>query len=340
MQIWLKKIDVGRPRKKGCNQGAQAAAAHGHGGTVHAARELENDEVAHGAAGQKLVPVRAPERAEVTCTMLEEVCSLTPGPAPAAAGPGQRTTRWGGSRWHCPRGSVANFAPRKQPHGLRVLFPEEPHFPRLQVPHVQQRAAPRRREEPLVCLERAAAVPPTLSVVDISGGGVWLSSGVNIKGAAARVLRISSHIRLFLLGRPLLLLWQCSASLLSLGRGHQLANDQAHWLSGKIGIRNLSFLEGDAPLDAALAKPCRFHVAWVGHSDHPAEHLEARGTDRQCKGVARVPWNRSEQCSLRQMTVAHDHGYCYLQTKDVSGAAFDGASDGGIRVVHTFVRED
>ena len=71
MQIWLKKIDVGRPRKKGCNQGAQAAAAHGHGGTVHAARELENDEVAHGAAGQKLVPVRAPERAEVTCTMLE-----------------------------------------------------------------------------------------------------------------------------------------------------------------------------------------------------------------------------------------------------------------------------
>ena len=140
-------------------------------------------------------------------------CSLTPGPAPAAAGPGQRTTRWGGSRWHCPRGSVATFAPRKQPHGLRVLYPEEPHFPRLQVPHVQQRAAPRRREEPLVCLERAAAVPPTLSVVDISGGGVWLTSGVNIKGAAARVLRISSHIRLLLLGRPLLLLWQCSASL-------------------------------------------------------------------------------------------------------------------------------
>ena len=30
------------------------------------------------------------------------------------------------------------------------------------------------------------------------------------------------------------------------------------------------------------------------------------------------------------MTVAHDHGYCYLQTKDVSGAAFDGASDGGV----------
>ena len=47
------------------------SAAHGHGGTVHAARELENDEVAHGAAGQKLVPVRALERAEVTCTMLE-----------------------------------------------------------------------------------------------------------------------------------------------------------------------------------------------------------------------------------------------------------------------------
>ena len=48
---------------------------------------------------------------------------------------------------------------------------------------------------------------------------------------------------------------------------------------GRIGTRNLSFHEGDAPLDAALAKPCRFHVAWVGHSDHPAEHLEARGTD-------------------------------------------------------------
>jgi hypothetical protein len=26
--------------------------------------------------------------------------------------------------------------------------------------------------------------------------------------------------------------------------------------------------------------------------------------------------------------VTHDHGYCYLQAKDVSGAAFDGASDG------------
>ena len=128
---------------------------------------------------------------------------------------GSKNNSLGWIPWHCPRGSVATFAPRKQPHGLRVLFPEEPHFPRLQVPHVQQRAAPRRREEPLVCLERAAAVPPTLSVVDISGGGVWLTSGVNIKGAAARVLRISSHIRLLLLGRPLLLLWQCSASLLS-----------------------------------------------------------------------------------------------------------------------------
>ena len=48
MQIWLNKIDVGRPRKKRCNKGAQAADAHGHGGTVHAARELENGEVAHG----------------------------------------------------------------------------------------------------------------------------------------------------------------------------------------------------------------------------------------------------------------------------------------------------
>ena len=26
--------------------------------------------------------------------------------------------------------------------------------------------------------------------------------------------------------------------------------------------------------------------------------------------------------------VAHDHGYGYLQTKDVSGAVFEGASDG------------
>ena len=51
---------------------------------------------------------------------------------------------------------------------------------------------------------------------------------------------------------------------------------------------------------------------------------------RQCKGVARVPWNHSTQCALWPMTVAHDHGYCYLQTKDVSGAAFDGASDGGV----------
>ena len=215
MQIWLKKIDVGRPRKKGCNQGAQAAAAHGHGGTVHAARELENDEVAHGAAGQKLVPVRAPERAEVTCTMLEVGMLINAGSSTRCCRAGSKNNSLGWIPWHCPRGSVATFAPRKQPHGLRVLFPEEPHFPRLQVPHVQQRAAPRRREEPLVCLERAAAVPPTLSVVDISGGGMWLTSGVNIKGAAARVLRISSHIRLLLLGRPLLLLWQCSASLLS-----------------------------------------------------------------------------------------------------------------------------
>jgi hypothetical protein len=30
------------------------------------------------------------------------------------------------------------------------------------------------------------------------------------------------------------------------------------------------------------------------------------------------------------MTVAHDHGYCCLQTKAVPGAAFEGASDGGV----------
>ena len=30
------------------------------------------------------------------------------------------------------------------------------------------------------------------------------------------------------------------------------------------------------------------------------------------------------------MTVAHDHGYCYLHTKDVSGATFEGASDGAV----------
>ena len=36
------------------------------------------------------------------------------------------------------------------------------------------------------------------------------------------------------------------------------------------------------------------------------------------------------QCPLWPMTVAHDHGYCYLQTKDVSGAAFEGASDGAV----------
>ena len=28
------------------------------------------------------------------------------------------------------------------------------------------------------------------------------------------------------------------------------------------------------------------------------------------------------------VAVAHDHGYGYLQTKDVSGAVFEGASDG------------
>ena len=30
------------------------------------------------------------------------------------------------------------------------------------------------------------------------------------------------------------------------------------------------------------------------------------------------------------MTVAHDHGYCCLQTKAVPGAVFEGASDGAV----------
>ena len=30
------------------------------------------------------------------------------------------------------------------------------------------------------------------------------------------------------------------------------------------------------------------------------------------------------------VAVAHDHGYSYLHTKDVSGAVFEGASDGVI----------
>jgi len=40
------------------------------------------------------------------------------------------------------------------------------------------------------------------------------------------------------------------------------------------------------------------------------------------------------------MTVAHDHGYCCLQTKAVPGAVFEGASDGAVGVaVTTVVRE-
>ena len=43
-----------------------------------------------------------------------------------------------------------------------------------------------------------------------------------------------------------------------------------------------------------------------------------------------MPWNHSGQCPLWPMTVARDHGYCCLQTKAVPGAAFEGASDGGV----------
>jgi hypothetical protein len=103
---------------------------------------------------------------------------------------------------------------------------------------------------------------------------MWLTSGVNIKGEAARVLRISSHISLLLLGRPLLLLWQCSASLLSLGRGHQLSYDRRT----DFRVRSVS---GTLAFSRAML-----------HSDHPAEHLEARGTDRgsvrgslECRGI-------------------------------------------------------
>jgi hypothetical protein len=53
------------------------------------------------------------------------------------------------------------------------------------------------------------------------------------------------------------------------------ANDPVHRLPGKIGVRNLSHLEGDGPLNAALTKPCRFRMACVGRSDHRAEHLTA-----------------------------------------------------------------
>ena len=52
-----------------------------------------------------------------------------------------------------------------------------------------------------------------------------------------------------------------------------------------------------------------------------------RHVKRQYKG-SRVCSLRSEQCSLPFVPVAHDHGYGYLQTKDVSGAVFEGASDG------------
>ena len=43
-----------------------------------------------------------------------------------------------------------------------------------------------------------------------------------------------------------------------------------------------------------------------------------------------MPWNHSGQCPLWPMTVAHDHGYCCLQTKAVPGAVFEGASDGAV----------
>ena len=159
---------------------------------------------------------------------------------------------------------------------------------------------------------------------------MWLTSGVNIKGEAARVLRISSHISLLLLGRPLLLLWQCSASLLSLGRGHQLSYDRRTDFRVRSVSGTLAFSR--AMLHSMPLSRSRAAFTWLGLATRTIllSTGGARHGHRQCKGVARVPWNRSEQCSLRQMTVAHDHGYCYLQTKDVSGAAFDGASDGGI----------
>ena len=40
-----------------------------------------------------------------------------------------------------------------------------------------------------------------------------------------------------------------------------------------------------------------------------------------------MPWNHSGQCPLWPMTVAHDHGYCCLQTKAFTGVVFEGASD-------------
>ena len=107
------KIDVGRPRKKGCNQGAQAAAAHGHGGTVHAARELENDEVAHGAAGQKLVPVRAPERAEVTCTMLEVGMLINAGSSTRFCQAGPKNNSLGWIPLALPTGKCSDFRATK-----------------------------------------------------------------------------------------------------------------------------------------------------------------------------------------------------------------------------------
>jgi hypothetical protein len=48
---------------------------------------------------------------------------------------------------------------------------------------------------------------------------------------------------------------------------------------------------------------------------------------RSNKG-SRVCSLRSEQFYYLPVLVAHDHGYGYLQTKDVSGAVFEGASDG------------
>ena len=52
-----------------------------------------------------------------------------------------------------------------------------------------------------------------------------------------------------------------------------------------------------------------------------------RGTIRDRLGFAHDAVNNVHYLSRG---VSHDHGYCYLQTKDVSGAAFDGASNGGV----------
>ena len=80
-----------------------------------------------------------------------------------------------------------------------------------------------------------------------------------------------------------------------------------------------------------LAEPCSFHVAWVYLTGHTDEHLAAWGTGRgSIRGRLGCAHDVVDNVHYLSRGVAHDHGYCYLQTKDVSGAAFDGASDGGV----------